>query len=182
MNASAASTGSDSIRIVDDFSKTELQFALSSFQIHDEVVQTGLSGLCTRNHTGARLQWGVYADERMDQPLVSGTVECRSGQFMIEVGGLEQMVCGLDHIVAVQGDWGGIARAKISRRCQPLASEAISPPTDSPWGTVCSLEFHPVGELDPPCAQVCYRDDKVISIQSVDEAQCSGLASKLTGP
>jgi hypothetical protein len=170
------------VHIADDFNKTELQFALESFQIHDEAVQTALSGLCTRKHTGARLRWGVYSEDSSGSPLIGGVAECRSGQFQVRIGGLENMVCGLDHEVVIEGDWGGVARAKVSRRCQPLASQEIEAPRDSVYGTVCSLEFHPIQDGNPPCAQVCYRDDKVVSVQSVDQAQCSVLAARLAGP
>ena len=170
------------VRIVDDFNKTEIQFVTQHIQIHDEVERTNLVGFCNRSHTGSQLRWAVWADDRSGQPLAAGNAECQSGQFAVKLEGLTELVCGVDHVIMIEGDWGGSAIANFNRRCQPLASELVLPPSNSPVGTACSLEYQIETISSTPCTQVCYRDDKVISILPVDQSMCSGLAAKLAGP
>lgn len=181
--AVSAQTGdSDSeVRIVDDFSKTEIQFATEQLLIHDEAAEASVSGLCTRRHNGAELRWALYG-EGSSRPIVVGDSLCKSGQFAFEVGSLDNLVCGVSHRLVVEGDWGGIAVTQFEKRCQPIASEEVAAPPQSPIGTQCSLEYVPVGDLNSACTQVCYREQKVVFSIVVDSYRCAGLAQKLASP
>jgi hypothetical protein len=179
--SAGTSAGGGNISIVDDLNKAELQFAQQSIQIHDEVSDASLTGLCSRLHNGAGLRWSIRSGgDASGEALVSGTATCSRGQFGVRVEGLEDMVCGVDHLLVVEGDWGGSTFTHVSKRCQPLASEASAAPEGSPFGTECELEYQPAG--GDPCTLVCYREQKVVLSKAVEAAQCSGLAARLAGP
>lgn len=169
-------------RIVDEWNKAEIQFVSPDVQVHDEAVAAGIDGLCNREHNGASLRWAIWAGDRSSAPVMAGASSCNMGQFQITVEQLPDMVCGVKHLLVVEGDWGGSTFTHVSRRCQPLAAESVAPPENSPMGTVCSLEYTPATEEAAPCTQVCYREDKLVSSQPVEKAQCSGIAAKLAGP
>lgn len=176
----AASGGEE--RIVDDWNKTEIQFASPEVQVHDEAVVAGIDGMCTRQHNGASLRWAVWTGDRSGAPIMGGASSCKSGRFEVKVEQLPDMVCGVKHLLVVEGDWGGSTFTHIVRRCQPLATESVAAPESSPAGTVCSLEYSPASEAGANCMQVCYRDDKMVLSQPVEKSQCSGIAAKLAGP
>jgi hypothetical protein len=169
-------------RIVDDWAKADLQFASSKVQVHDEAQSTGVSGLCNRQHNGARLRWALWADDHGTVPLFEGDGLCKSGQFSVEIDQLDNMVCGIAHRLVVEGDWGGTAAAQFEKRCQPLASEHVEAPESSPMGTDCSLEYVPAAGPSNSCLKVCYRDDKVVLNVTVDPVRCSNLVQKLASP
>ena len=170
------------VRIVDDWSKTEIQFVTDSVQVHDEAATAGIQGICNREHNGAGLKWALYGDDTGHAPLVIGDSVCKSGQFSVTVNNLDNIVCGIPHRLAVEGDWGGIAATQFEKRCQPLASEHVAAPESSPMGTDCSLEYVPAEGPSDSCAQVCYRDSKVVYNVKVDAQRCSGLIQKLASP
>ena len=174
---------SGEIRTIDDWNKAEIQFVSEDVQVHDEAAVTGVGGLCNRSHTGAKLRWAIWAGQQTSAPLLSGESPCKNGQFSVTLDELPNMVCGVKHLLVVEGDWGASTFTHVLRRCQPLVSEEIAAPQESPAGTVCSLEYQPAHiEGSDPCTQVCYRDDKVVLSQAVPNIQCSGIAAKLAGP
>jgi hypothetical protein len=178
--ASATSGDSTNVRIVDDLNKVELQFALSSVQVRDDAAVADVGGLCNRQRDGAALKWTVWVSA--GQALLSGEASCDNGQFDLHMTGLDQMVCGVDHQLVVEGDWGGSASVEIQRRCEPLASEVISPPAGLPGGTECALEYVPADGLQNSCTQACYRLGQLVSQIPLAPDQCSGLAARLAGP
>ncbi|NJL25513.1 MAG: hypothetical protein HC902_10310 [Calothrix sp. SM1_5_4] len=181
-SASAVSDDGSDARIVDDWSKTEIQFVAPEVQLHDEALSASVDGFCNRSHNGARLKWTVWADRKAAEPLVSGDSSCRMGQFKVELSELESLVCGVDHLLAVEADWGGVAYSRFIRRCQPLASESLEVAAAHPVGTRCQLEFSKADDLQAPCREVCYREEKLVSERPVEAVRCSGLAARLTGP
>ncbi|HMN69392.1 MAG TPA: hypothetical protein PKC28_12695 [Bdellovibrionales bacterium] len=181
--ASAVGGGGDGeIRIVDDMNKTEIQFAAESVQIHDEAPATGVQGLCNRVHNGAHLRWAVWAGRRNMAPLAAGDSLCQGGQFNVQMDQLDSLVCGVQHLLVVEGDWGGSTFTHVTRRCQPLVSEEIAVPDGAPMGTSCSLEYQPAVDAENRCVQICYRDNKVVASRGVEVSQCNSLRSKLAGP
>lgn len=177
----ASSSGSHSAdaRLVEDFNKVEIQFATAGVQLHDEASEADVSGLCNRSHNGAVLKWTIWAGT--GQPLLKGESTCAAGGFDLQLEHLDQVICGVDHQLLVEGDWGGSAFTHLVRRCQPLASEPLpAVAANQPAGTTCALEYVPSG--DEPCSQVCYRQGQVMSQVTVERVQCSGLAAKLAGP
>lgn len=179
---SAKAESDPQLRIIDDFNKAEIQFADDSLQVHDEAESTGVGGLCNRIRNGAQLRWALWADDSSNTPLLQGSGMCKSGQFSLQIGQLDQVVCGIPHRLVVEGDWGGTAAAELEKRCQPLASEHVAAPESSPLGTDCSLEYVPSGDNGSTCAQVCYRNDLVVLNVAVDAQRCSGLIQKLASP
>lgn len=178
---SASGSGPDgNISIVDDLNKAEIQFVTQSTQVHDEVSDANLTGLCSRIHNGAVLNWSIRSGGDVSGPaLASGTATCTRGQFGIVVEGLEDMVCGVDHLLVVEGDWGASTYTHFSKRCQPLASEISAAPEGSPFGTQCEIEYQPAG--GDACTLVCYRDQKVVLSRAVEAGRCSTLAARLAG-
>ena len=174
---STASTAAPAgVRLVDDFAKAEIQFVSTDVQIHDEALFTVVRGLCGRQHNGARLTWSVSASE------LKGIATCQSGQFGVHLSQLDDMVCGVEHLLVVDADWGASTFTRVFRRCQPLATELIVAPEGSPGGTQCALEYNPDGEAAATCAKSCYRDDKLVFAIPVELEQCSGLVTQLAGP
>lgn len=177
--SAAASDGS--VRLVDNLSQTQLAFVSPETEVQDEVQATDISGLCTSDHEGAKLTWAISADDQGGNILLSGSAVCHDGQFALDVQRLDALVCGVDHLVTVTGDWGGSASARVSRRCQPLASQMIAAPADSPPGTSCALEYTPDTEAGDSCLQVCYRDNKVVYSAGAEAGACADLAAGLAG-
>ncbi len=179
---SAPSSGGE-MRIVDELNKAELQFVSQSVEIHDQAAVANLSGLCARTHNGAGLRWSIWAGSAIGgTPLLSGISACARGQFGVLVEAMDDLVCGIDHLLVVEGDWGGSTFTRVVKRCQPLVSEVAAAPEGSPFGTQCELEYQPASEAGDACTQVCYRDQKVVSSRALPENQCSGLAARLAGP
>ncbi len=178
-----ASTGVGSVgdaRLIEDFNKAEIQFVSDEVQVHDEAAATGIDGLCNRSHNNAKLRWAIMGDEEGMKPLVTGQSKCERGQFNVELSDLPNIVCGVNHLLVVEGEWGASTFTHVMRRCQPLAAESVAAPQDSPAGTVCSIEYQ--AATRDSCTQVCYRDDKVVLTQPVGAEHCSGIAAKLAGP
>lgn len=177
--SSASNTTSDTsgVRLVEDLNKAQIQFVAPQVEVQDDAPQTGVDGLCNRDHDGALLHWSISADAQA--PMLSGQSSCGRGQFSVNVDQLDQLTCGVSYLLVVEGDWGASTFTRVMRRCQPLASEAMAAPQDSPVGTSCSLEYHPASEAQNPCVQVCYRDSKVVMTQALDVGQCSSLARGL---
>jgi hypothetical protein len=176
------SENSSDVRLIEDLNKAQLQFVSPEIDVRDDVASADLSGLCNRDHNGASLRWAIWASSESSLPLMSGLSLCRSGEFSISLKQLEQMVCGIKHLVVVEGDWGGSTFSHVLRRCQPLASREIAAPEDSPLGTTCALEYTPDAEAAAACSQVCYRANKVVYSKSVGREQCADLVASLTGP
>lgn len=170
------------IRLIDDMNSAQLQFASPQIEVQDEVSTANIDGLCNSSHNGAHLRWSIWSGTDASQPLATGDGSCAGGQFNLAMTGLDQLVCGVDHVIQVEGDWGGSAEAQLVRHCQPLASQPVAAPTDSPMGTSCFLEYSPATEAEQPCLQVCYRDSLLVYEQPADVSQCSGLAAGLAGP
>jgi hypothetical protein len=170
------------VHLVDDLQKSQIQFVSPQVEIRDEATSVGIDGFCNSDYNGAQLRFSVWTDQNAVGPLFSGTSTCDHGRFRVVLSQLEQFVCGVSHVLAVEGAWGASAFDHFVRRCQPLASQIVTPPLGSPEGTVCLLEYSPVTEVAQPCFQVCYRDDKVVYSSSEQVGQCSTLASGLAGP
>lgn len=173
---------SGEIRAIEDWNKAEIQFVAPEIQIHDEAEVTDISGLCNRSRNGAGLRWAIWAEQKMNAPMLTGYTRCGSGQFSVTLDELPNMVCGEKHLLVVEGDWGASTFTYVVRRCQPLAAEVVSSPEGSPQGTMCSIEYQPAIDNPDRCVQVCYRDNKMISSRPATMDQCSGLAAKLAGP
>ena len=180
--AAPATEPGGEMRTIDDWNKTEIQFVANEVQIHDEAIEAGVEGLCNRRHNGAQLRWAVYADKRSATPMLAGQASCASGQFNVQMAGLENLVCGVKHLLVVEGDWGGSTYTNLLHRCQPLASELLSGEAGLPGGTECSLEYQVASDEGSSCNQVCYRANKVVMNRAMPAAQCAGIAAKLAGP
>lgn len=178
----ASADGSGDVRLIDDYAKAELQFITAETQIHDEAPATEVTGFCNRDHSGASLNWAIWAGSKSSTPLLSGRAECGRGQFSVDLSDLSELVCGVQHLLVVEGDWGGTTYTHVTRRCQPLVSEEIAAPEGSPYGTSCSVEYQPAVDAGSRCTQVCYRDSKVVMNAPVAADQCRSLAAKLAGP
>lgn len=178
----AQSAGSGEVRTIEDWNKTEIQFLSPEVQVHDEALNTGVGGLCNRSYSGARLRWAIWAGQKTSSPLLAGESECKGGSFNVDLEELPNLVCGVKHLLVVEGEWGASTFTHVLRRCQPLASELVSAPAEAPQGTLCSLEYQPGTDDGAPCAQVCYRDNKVVFNRPLETTQCSGIAAKLAGP
>lgn len=177
-NATASSGGQ--VRLVEDLNKVEIQFATGELQVQDTVATVNIDGLCNRAHNGAKLRWTVWADN--GAVLMTGESSCQSGQFELDMSGVDQLVCGVSHQLVVQGDWGGSAFTLMQRRCQPLASESVQPPEGSPIGTECELEYVAASDVQSQCNQVCYRQGQMMSQTALPVSECSNLAARLAGP
>lgn len=169
------------MRIVDDLGKAQLQFVSPDIGVQGEAAATEIMGLCNRDHNGARLRWAVWAGEGSQVPVMTGESYCHNGQFAFEVAEMAQMVCGVKHAIVAAGDWGGSTMATITHLCPPLASHALEVPQGSPYGTSCALEYNPGSQSQSICAQVCYRDGKVVSSHAEEESSCTALASGIVG-
>lgn len=170
------------VRIVEDWAKAELRFVAPEVELHDEVVSTDLQGFCHRGQNGSSVNWKIWAGQKVNDPLLTGQSTCVSGQFAVKLEDLENMVCGVPHILVAEGSWGASAYSQVIKRCQPLMTETVSAPLQSPYGTKCSLEYSPGHDDFAACSKVCYRDQKMVFSQVVELAQCSTLAAKLAGP
>lgn len=175
----SASSVSGEARTIEDWNKAELEFYQANVQIHDEADVAGIDGLCNRSHNGASLKWSIWAGQKSNTPLFSGTSQCQSGKFSVNVEDLAEMVCGDSHLLVVEADWGVSTFTHVTRRCQPLASEQLDIPSGSPIGTECSLEYQPSADEEGPCVQICYRDNKVVANRVLPIQQCSALVAKL---
>lgn len=160
--------------------KAQLQFVTPTVQVQDDTAGTDIDGFCDANHSGSALQW-TLADQS-GAVILSGTSECQGGQFVVNLVGLNELVCGVDEVLTVQGSWGASNSSTLTRRCQPVASMNVATPANSPEGTSCDVEYSPGSEADQQCTQVCYRDSKVVLSLSLDLNQCSSLAAGLAGP
>lgn len=170
------------VQLIDNFDKSQIQFVSPESEIQDEAPSVDISGMCTREHNGAKLRWSVSAGEAGGRPVVSGETSCSSGQFAVELEQLEQYPCGVDHLLVVESDWGASTSTRFSRHCQPLASRTIAAPAGSPVGTTCTLEYSPASAAEQRCVQICYRSSQVVYSQTLDVNQCSSLAAGLAGP
>ncbi len=177
-----AQAASDEVRIIDEWNKAQLQFATDDVQVQDDAAVAKPSGLCSREFNGRSLRWALWADHDSSQPLLYGESACQSGQFSLPLTGLENMVCGVPHRLVVEGSWGAVATARLTKRCQPLVSEPAFPPAQSPPGTQCSIEFVPAEGVNSSCVQVCYRDHIVTFHAVLEKSSCSVLAQKLAPP
>jgi hypothetical protein len=178
----AGSIAGGEVRTIEDWNKAEIQFFSPEVQVHDEAEATGVGGLCNRSHTGAKLRWAIWAGQKTEAPLLAGLSECKGGSFNVDLAELPNMVCGVKHLLVVEGEWGASTFTHVLRRCQPLASEFVAAPNDAPVGTQCSLEYQPGNDDGDPCSQVCYRDNKVVFSRAMPASQCSSIAAKLAGP
>lgn len=178
--AGSASPGTV-VGIVDNLNKSTIQFVSPEAQIQDEAMSADISGLCARDRDGAGLKWAVYDEQNMRRPLAIGSSSCNHGQFSVNLAQLDQYVCGVNHMLVVEGDWGASTMAHFSRRCQPLISVEEAAPEAMPYGTTCSLEYSPASAADQPCLRVCYRSNQVVFSQPLDVTQCSSLAASLAG-
>jgi hypothetical protein len=169
-------------RIVDDFNKAEIQFVSDDVQVHDEAVKTDIDGLCNRSHNNAKLKWAIYDGENQLRPIAVGESQCGRGQFAVILTDLPDIECGIKHLLVVEGEWGASTFTHLSRRCQPQAMEEIEAPQDSPIGTTCAVEYQSTAISGSNCTQVCYRGDKVVMTQKVDNSMCSNIAPKVAGP
>lgn len=173
-----AGSGSE-VGIVDEFNKASIQFVTPEIDVQSEVFATDLSGFCSRQHTDAQLKWAIWSPQKSEHPVLSGLGNCQGGEFVLKVDQLDQIPCGVQHTVLVEGDWGGSTYARVSRRCLPLASRDVAAPAGSPHGTQCALEYASGAAQD--CRRICYRDSKVIFNQALESSQCSDMTADLAG-
>lgn len=117
--APTADLADGEVRIVDDWSKAEIQFATEEVRIEEEEASAIVSGLCNRKYNNAQLRWALYADES-GRAVKVGSAECRSGQFAFDVSNLDNLDCGISHRLVVEGDWGGMAFTQFEKVCQSL--------------------------------------------------------------
>lgn len=178
---SPSTSPASNVKIVDEYGKAEIEFISSEIQVHDEASIASVDGLCNREHSGAQLRWAVYAGSLGTRPLDAGLSQCRMGGFRVDLSALEKLDCGVNHLLVVEGDWGGSTFANFSKRCQPLVSEPVATPDSSPMGTQCSLEYSPATAISGSCVEVCYRDSKVVRAQPVEGNRCQPMAEKLAG-
>lgn len=176
----SSSSGGSHVRIVDDLSKAELQFASTEVQVHDQAQIGIVSGLCSRTRNGSQLKWTILAPAGAT-PLFAGDAECTRGQFGVKLAALDQIQCGVQHILVLEGDWGGVASTSVTRRCRPVAEEQTEAPEGSPLGTECSIEYKSAQADAAECTQVCYRDMKVVLQSPVENELCAAMASRLAG-
>ncbi|MGE0527171.1 MAG: hypothetical protein AB7G93_20660 [Bdellovibrionales bacterium] len=170
---SNATSGSQ-VRIVDEWNKVGIQFVFPTIELHDEAVSAELTGVCNREHSGKLFVWTAGT--------MGGTGMCRAGGFSLSLQDLDQIVCGVEHLVTVEASWGESTFTYVVKRCQPLASQPVQSPAGSPYGTSCALEYAlGAEEATSPCSQVCYREQKVVSNIPVDASQCAGIAAQLAG-
>jgi hypothetical protein len=177
--ASASSGNGGHVSLVDNANQSQIQFIFPNAEIQDEAPSADISGLCDSSHNGATLKWALWDEQTATQALANGATTCNGGQFGVTLEQLDQFVCGVSHLLVVQGDWGAMTQTQITRRCQPLASQPIPPPEGSPMGTTCDLEYSPASAAEQPCVQVCYRSNQVVYSQALDVSQCSSLAAGL---
>lgn len=173
--------GDSTVRLIDDYSSSELQFATNKVEVRDEVASAGVNGLCNNSRNGAHLRFALWLEDDDSRPVLAGESFCRSGQFSLGLIDLDQVVCGIPHRLVVEGDWGGIAQAEFEKRCQPLASEPVAAESMPP-GTRCEIEYVPSTQSGSNCTQVCYREDIVVSSSPVESLRCSSLMQKLASP
>lgn len=175
-------SSSGQVKIVDEYNKSDVQFVSEDVQARDDVAAVDVDGLCSREHNGQRLHWRLSGDDPSAQPLIEGSATCKSGQFQVNVEDLEHLDCGNSHLVVVESDWGASGYTRLTRRCQPLVSQEVVAPEQSPYGTSCSLEYNAGVGSAQACQKVCYRDGKMVTSQAVDVGQCQPMVAKLAGP
>lgn len=167
-------------RLIEDFNKAQIQFVANEVQVHDEANSVALTGLCNRAHNGSQLKWTIWASQ--GSALLKGEGSCSGGQFVLNMDHLSQMVCGVEHQLVVEGDWGGSAFTHVLKRCQPLISEEVAADEGAPLNTNCAIEYVPTEDAVQPCSKVCYRQGLVVSQIFVEPQMCATLTAKLTGP
>lgn len=176
-----STSASDSqARLIEDLNKAQIQFVASEVELKDDVPSASVDGFCNRQHEGAKMNWTVWVGgQNSNHPLLSGVSICHAGNFKVELADLDQVTCGISHLLSIEGDWGSSTFSHFTRRCQALVSQDILPPSGSPAGTLCTMEYSPVVSVEHPCLQICYRDNKVVLSQALEVIQCSSLASSL---
>ena len=177
-----ANADAGTVRLIDDYNKAQVQFVTPESEIHDEAQAVGISGMCNRDHNGARMNWAVSAGGTVDRAVAKGKATCAGGQFVVDLEDLDQYPCGVDHHLVVETDWGASASTRFSRRCQALASQPIPVPDGSPYGTSCAIEYSPASEAEQRCVQICFRANQVVYNRALEVSQCSSLAAGLAGP
>lgn len=172
-------SGNDStVRIVDDFLKTQVALFDDQVQIHYAAEQIQLDGLCPRSSKGdLKLKWSVQ-DPSADSGVVltSGQVTCERGGFRVLISNLEPLDCGLDLQLVVEAPNGDRDLLLLRRRCSPLADE-VQTVVD---GKQCALELT-LNEGAKICELVCYQQSQVISLMPQNLNTCSQLQSQVAG-
>ncbi len=172
--------GDTQAHIIEDLNRYQIQFLSANAELQDDVAQAGVPGFCMTSHDGAKLNWLIWDGNNASAPLESGVSRCNSGEFQIDVE-LSQVICGVSHTLVVEGDWGASTVTHVTRRCQPLASQPIAPPHNSPYGTTCVMEYSPATAAENPCAMICYRSANVVLNQALEISQCAALAASVAG-
>jgi hypothetical protein len=176
INSSTAADGT--VHLVDGTNK-QLQFVTAEVQVQDEAAAVTVDGFCNSTNDGAGLQWSLTSDS--GTILLSGTSACRSGEFVLNLQGLDNVVCGVAQTLVVQTSSGATGSSNFTRRCQPVASVPVPTPVDSPVGTQCELDYTPGDGADAQCVQVCYRASILVSLQDLDVSQCSSVKASMAG-
>jgi hypothetical protein len=97
-NSSAGASGDGSkVGLVDNLNKSSLQFVAADSQVQDDAESVDISGLCSRDHDNAVLKWTVFDENGSQKILAQGMSKCDHGQFGVEIGELDQYVCGVSH-------------------------------------------------------------------------------------
>lgn len=181
-NSSArASSDGSKVGLIDNLNKASIQFVTADSQVQDDAKTVEIFGLCSRDHDNAVLKWTVFDEYGSQKILAQGISQCDHGQFGVEIDELDQYVCGVSHMLVVEGDWGGSTFSNFTRRCQPLISTDATPDQNMPLGTTCSIEYSAAGESGPTCQRLCYRANQVVFSQPLDVSSCSTLAASLAG-
>jgi len=160
------------IQTAEEIGKNQIYFFTQDIQVQSDVNEVWVSGHCSRERNDQTLDWHLGG--------WSGTSKCEQGQFRFQLVRLSELICGVDYDLEVHSSWGESAQVGFQARCQPLATQPVAAPKGSPVGTACDLEYSPWSQGES-CLRVCYRESKVVDLDSVEPESCSHMASQLAG-
>ena len=163
----------------------DLAFSQTQFIASDIASRVQLDGICSSAHDGAEIEWSLLTNESSDRPVETGKAVCELGRFHVQVLLSEKVDCDLEHVVVAMAGWGSTSRSHLTKRCQPLASQKISPDLhgkNEPQ-IECNLDYN----IDSQrlgarlCEKVCYQNNRLVSLQVLPQQECQSLASILSG-
>ncbi len=175
--SSAQSHTSDTTQLIDEYSKSELQFVLDEVEVIDGVQSTTIDGFCSRARTGLMIQWRLFEESHMNSPVArEGELKCKSGQFSAPLEGVDALTCGEAHLILVEGEWGVSSFARVTVRCEPPLRKWLNTDSENlPYGTSCALESRPSSSGPEVCQKICVRADKVVYKENLEASSCSEL-------
>jgi hypothetical protein len=177
-SSAAANSGAGTVHLIDGYAKVELQFPLAAVQIYDDAATVNLGGICNYDRNGQALSWSISAN---GSDLSTGTSACSDGQFAFDVNDVSPWVCGVPFVLQVEASWGAQTSMLVTKRCQPLASQAIAPLASTDGQPVtCSLEYR-MDAGQGSCQQACYAQGLLTSSVNQPVDQCQSLIASLSG-